>query len=136
MSNVVQFPRIPQSPEHRNGPDRRRHSRGGRRLEDQPGFSPLVMLVGDDSVVMGPSEAVLSKLRFAVTISDTVDEALRVLNGLRPDVIVAGPADASRIRTEGPRHLPVLVMTGEMREDRAALIEGIRQMLRAKVTRI
>jgi hypothetical protein len=136
MSNVVPFPQMPERTEHRSRADRRRQPRGGRRPEDGQGYAPLVMLVGNDPLVVEPSEAVLSKLRFAVNISDTVDEALRVLGGLRPDVVVAGPADASRIRTEGPKHLPVLVMTGELREDRTALIDAIRRVLRAKLTEI
>jgi hypothetical protein len=118
------------TPEQRRGPDRRGRPRGGRREEDRDGFAPLVLLVGDDEGVVEQSEAVLAKLRFGVTVSGNVEDALRVLTGLRPDIVVASPADADRIRMEAPEHLPVVVMTEEMRGDRAVLIEGIRQTLR------
>jgi CheY-like chemotaxis protein len=131
MGNVVSFPRMRNTPEQRRGPDRRRRPRGGRREEDLDGLAPLVLLVGDDEEVVDQSEAVLAKLRFGVTTTTTVEDALRVLAGIRPDIVVAGPADAHRIRMEAPEHLPVVVMTEEMRVDRAVLIEGIRRTLRS-----
>jgi hypothetical protein len=131
MTNVVPFTRMADTREHRRGPERRRQPRGGRRADDFAGFAPLVLLVGNDATVIDGSEAVLAKLRFGVTVSGTVEDALRVLPGLRPDIVVANPDDAPRIRMEAPEHLPVLVMTEEMREDREALVEGIRQLLRS-----
>jgi CheY-like chemotaxis protein len=131
MGNVVSFRRMQNTPEHRRSSDRRRQPRGGRRGEDRDGFAPLVLLVSDDAGVVDQSEAVLAKLRFGVTVTSSVEEALRVLTGLRPDIVVAGAADAHRIRMEAPEHLPVVVMTDEMRDDRGALIEGIRQTLRS-----
>jgi len=131
MSNVVPFPSMPDRAKMSRGPERRRKSRGGRRTDDTSGFAPLVLLVGDDSSTIDASEAVLAKLRFAVTTSPGVDEALRVLAGLRPDIVVADADAASRIRIEAPEHVPVVVMTEAMREDREALIDGIRQALRA-----
>jgi PleD family two-component response regulator len=131
MANVVPFTRMGETTENRRGPERRRQPRGGRRGDDPAGFAPLVLLVGDDATVVEGSEAVLAKLHFGVTVSETVDEALRVLTSLRPDIVVASPTDAPRIRMEVPEHLPVLVMTEEMRENREALVEGIRQLLRS-----
>ena len=131
MSNVVPFPRMPNPPRTERGPDRRGKTRGGRRTEDAAGFAPLVLLIGDDASVIEQSEAVLAKLRFAVTTSRSVEEALKVLTGLNPDIVVATPEDASRIRIEAPGHLPVVVLTEAMRTDREALIEGIRESLRA-----
>ena len=122
---------MPNAPEQRRGPDRRRRPRGGRRDEDREGFAPLVLIVGTDATVTDQSEAVLAKLKFGVTVSSSVEEALVVLAGLRPDIVVAGPDDAHRIRMEAPEHLPVVVMTEEMRDNRTVLIEGIRQTLRA-----
>ena len=122
---------MPNEPEQRRGPDRRHRPRGGRREEDREGFAPLVLLVGADSSVVGQSEAVLAKLKFGVTISTSVEEALLVLAGLRPDIVVAGAEDADRIRMEAPEHLPVVVMTEAMRDDQGVLIEGIRETLRA-----
>lgn len=89
------------------------------------------MVVGDDAVSVGLAEAVLAKLRFAVTTSTSVEEATRVLPGLRPDIVVAPAEDASRIRIEAPEHLSVVVMTEAMRQDPHVLVESIRQSIRA-----
>ena len=119
--------------EHRQGPDRRRKPRGGRRTGDVQEFSPLVLLVGDDEQVTSMAEAVLAKLRFAVTTSKTVDDAIRVLAGLRPDIVVAGAADASRVKREAGGKLSVVVMTDEMRDNPEVLIPAIRETIRASM---
>src|SRR5262245_1124060 len=103
--------------EQRQGTDRRRQPRGGRRPTDMDGFAPLVMVVGQDAVAVNLAEAVLAKRRFAVTTSRTVEDASRVLPGLKPDIVVAGAADAGRIRMEAPEHLSVVEMTDQMRDD-------------------
>jgi hypothetical protein len=87
--------------------------------------------VGEGDTVVAQSEAVLAKLRFAVATSGTVEEALRVMKGLRPDVVVADADAASRLRREAPDHLRVVVMNDEMRGDREALVEQIRVTIRA-----
>jgi hypothetical protein len=117
--------------ENRGGPDRRRLPRGGRRVGDVPGFAPLVLVVGKGETAMAQSEAVLARLKFAVTTSGTVEEALRVMSGIRPDVVVAEQEAASRIRLEAPEHVPVVEMNGDMRTNPDALIEGIRHAIRA-----
>jgi len=117
--------------EHRQGPDRRRLPRGGRRAQDVAGFAPLVLVVGKGETAVAQSEAVLARLKFAVTRSGTVEEALRVMAGIRPDVVVAESDAASRIRLEAPEHVPVVEMNGDMRGNPDALIEGIRQAIRA-----
>ena len=117
--------------ENRRGPDRRKLARGGRRAEDVPGFAPLVMVVGQGETAVAQSEAVLARLKFAVTTSGTVDEALRVMQGIRPDVVVAEPEAASRIRLEAPEHVPVVEMNGDMRGNADALVEGIREAIRS-----
>ena len=122
---------MPQRPDHRRVSDRRRLPRGGRRGADPGGFAPLVLLVGEGDAVVAQSEAVLAKLRFAVTTSSTVEEALRVMKGLRPDVVVADADAAARLRREAPDHLRVVVMNDAMRGDREALVEQIRVTIRA-----
>ena len=124
---------MPHTPDHRRGPDRRKLARGGRRTGDPTGFAPLVLLVGTGESVVARSELVLAKLRFAVTTSGTVEDALRVMTGIRPDVIVAESADASRIRLEAPEHLPVVVMSDAMRDDNDLFVNEIRQSLRANL---
>ena len=92
------------------------------------------MVVGDDQVAVQLAEAVLAKLRFAVTTSRTVDDATRVMPGLKPDIVVAASADAGRIRLEAPQHLSVVDMTDAMRGDPLVLIDEIRKTLRANTT--
>jgi hypothetical protein len=87
--------------------------------------------VGEGDTVVAQSEAVLAKLRFAVATSGTVEDALRVMRGLRPDVVVADEEAALRLRREAPDHLRVVVMNDEMRADREALVEQIRVTIRA-----
>jgi len=122
---------MPTTPEHRKGQDRREKPRGGRRTDDSGDLAPLILLIGDEPVVMNLAETVLAKLRFAVTTSSTADDALRVLVGLRPDLVVARAKDAERVRKEAPEHLSVVILTDEMRKDPEALIPAIRQALRA-----
>jgi hypothetical protein len=124
---------MPNTPEHRQGPDRRKLARGGRRAGDPGGFAPLVLLVGSGDTVVANSETILAKLRFAVAVSGSVEDALRVMTGIRPDVIVAEAEAASRIRLEAPEHLPVVVMSEQMHTDHELLVEEIRQSLRANM---
>ena len=77
------------------------------------------------------TEAVLAKLKFAVAPSPTVEDALRILTSLRPDLIVAREEDAARLRLEGPENRPVVTVTEAMRDDPQLLVEGIRSALRA-----
>jgi CheY-like chemotaxis protein len=121
--------------EHRRGPDRRRQPRGGRRANEEGGFAPLVLLVDEGAGAVNRSEAILAKLRFAVTTSRSADEALRVVATLRPDLVVAAEADAQRIRREAPEYLPVVVMDSAMQESPEALIKEIRRTLRLSITR-
>jgi CheY-like chemotaxis protein len=112
--------------------DRRRQSRGGRRAGDREGFAPLVMLVGDEPSVMDRSEAILAKLRFAVTTSPNVDHALRVFPQLKPDLVVVSEGDSARVRGSAPPNVPIVVMDGRLQADSDALIEAIRRALRPK----
>ena len=89
------------------------------------------MVVGDHFAVGDAALAVLAKLRFAVTPSPTVEDALRVLRMMQPDLIVANADDGARIRLECPEHRSVIVMSDEMRQDPHLLIEEIRKMIRA-----
>ena len=89
------------------------------------------MVVGDRAAVGDATEAVLAKLKFAVAPSPTVDDALRILVSLRPDLIVAREEDAGRLRVECPENRPVVAVTEAMREDPQLLVDEIRNALRA-----
>jgi hypothetical protein len=110
--------------------------RGGRRVGDAAGFAPLVMVVGRGEAVIAQSEAVLARLKFAVTTSGSVDEALRVMASIRPDVVVAEPEAAMRIRLESSEPVPVVELNGDMRGNPDALVEGIREAIRASQNQI
>lgn len=130
MANVLVFPRMPHAPEQRRQPDRRRLPRGGRRASDRSGYAPLVLLVDEDAEAGEACEAILLKLRFAVAPARNVEEALRILTGLRPDVIVARSADAARLRMEVPGHIPVVAADEALNAD--ALVEQVRVTLRSR----
>lgn len=124
---------MPRAIEHRRARgDRRRQPRGGRRATDIDGFAPLVLVVGNKPEIVGRSEEILVKLRFAVSTVPDAHEALRILPELRPDLVVAGEWDGARIRTGARRHPPVVVLKPEMEDDADALIDEIRATLRAQ----
>jgi CheY-like chemotaxis protein len=121
--------------ERRDGPDRRRQPRGGRRPTDRPGFSPLVLVVERDPHGRDTCEAILAKLRFAVAPVESVERALEVMAGLRPDVIVAREGDVSRLCGEmqlGPRAISAPVVVTNENRDPEALVEDIRRALRGR----
>jgi PleD family two-component response regulator len=86
--------------DRRAGLDRRRASRGGRRGGDRAGAAPLVLVADDDAGSAARSEAILCRLRFAVAPAASVDEAVRVMRALRPEVVVARLKDNERLRYE------------------------------------
>ena len=89
------------------------------------------MVVGERADVGDATEAVLAKLKFAVAPSPTVDDALRILTSLRPDLIVAREEDAVRLRLECPEHRAVVAVNEAMRDDPQLLVEEIRSVLRS-----
>ena len=116
--------------EHRKGPDRRKQPRGGRRAEDRPGFSPLILVADEEASSRDMCEAILAKLHFAVAPVDSIDKALSVIGTLRPDVIVVHARDAAALqRAAWPTGVPFVNVTEELR-DPDALIEAVRQAIR------
>lgn len=84
--------------EQRRELDRRRRPRGGRRATDVAGFTPLVFVVDGDDRRRDVCEAILAKLRFAVAPFASVDAAVSVMNGLRPEVVAAGRLEYMGLR--------------------------------------
>jgi hypothetical protein len=122
-------------PELRQGPDRRREPRGGRRPGDTPGFAPLVLVADEDAASGDMCETLLATLRFAVARVDSVDKAVTVISTLLPDVIVARARDVSPLqRAAWPSGVPFVTVTDDMREPNA-LITAIRHAIRAARTR-
>ena len=120
--------------ERRQGGDRRRASRGGRRPGDQPGYAPLILVVDDDENSNARCEAILARLRFAVAPTHSAEEALRVMSALRPNLVVAHLKDEEQLRRgieSDPTiaSVPVMSLTPET-EDPQALVDEIRRVLR------
>jgi PleD family two-component response regulator len=130
MGNVIAFRRMNDAHDQRRGPDRRSSRRGGRREGDRKGFAPLVLIVDDNEDSNARCEAILAKLHFAVAPTRTVDEASRVMDALRPDIIVARIADAATLRRATAADLPIVLLADDLL-DPEVLIDEIRRELRA-----
>jgi hypothetical protein len=116
--------------ELRQGRDRRRTPRGGRRPIDVLGFAPLVLVVDENRMSGDLCEALLATLRFAVARVDSVARAVTVISTLLPDVIVARARDVSPLqRAAWPSGVPVVTTTADLREP-SALIHAIRTAVR------
>jgi hypothetical protein len=130
MGNVIAFRRMNEQPDQRRGPDRRSTRRGGRREGDRKGYAPLVLLVDDNDDNKSRCEAILARLHFAVAPTRTIEEAGRVMDALRPDVIVARVSDAAALRQATAADLPIVLLADDIM-DPEVLIEEIRKELRA-----
>ncbi len=91
------------------------------------------MVVDDDPESGSRCEAILSKLRFAVAPARGVDEALRIIATIHPDLIVAREGDAPQLRMAVPQHVPVVV-TLDRHVAPETLVEEIRKALRSRTT--
>jgi CheY-like chemotaxis protein len=123
-------------PERRTGGDRRSSPRGGRRPEDPRGYSPLVLVADDDASNGARCVAILSRLRFAVAPAHSVEEALKVMRGLHPNLIVARLIDEPELRrqmADDPAigNIPIVTMTAA-NDNPDVLIEEIRAALRRR----
>lgn len=129
MGNVIAFRRANDPHEQRRGPDRRSTRRGGRREGDKKGYAPLVLLLDDNEDHNARCEAILARLHFAVAPTRSIDEASRVMDALRPDIVVARVADAAALRRATAADLPIVLLNDDVM-DPEVLIEEIRKELR------
>ncbi len=129
MGTVVAFPRTSGVPDTRHGADRRQRPRGGRRTGDQQGFAPLVLLVDEDADSGQRCEAILTRQRFAVAPARTLAEATRVMDALRPNLIVGHVTDPDALRRAAPEEVPVVILN-EALSAPDAMIGEIRRALR------
>ena len=89
------------------------------------------MVVGHGGPLQRESETILARLNFAVAPTADVAEALRVVESLRPDLIVARPQEASTLRASGTIAAPIV----EFSDDQAvasALVDLLRGALRKR----
>src|SRR5688500_7004048 len=120
--------------ERRDVPDRRQTPRGGRRPSDPIGYSPLILVAGDDANNGARCVAILAKLRFAVAPAYSVEEAVKVMESLRPNLVVARLSDEPALRAQMASNpaigdIPLVTLTAE-NDDPLVLIEEIRRALR------
>ena len=119
--------------ERRDTPDRRRTPRGGRRPQDPQGYSPLVLVADDDANSGARCVAILARLRFAVAPAHSVEEAIKVMEALRPNLIVARLRDEPALRAQMATNpeigeIPMITLTSE-NDAPLLLIEEIRRAL-------
>jgi CheY-like chemotaxis protein len=119
--------------DRRHTPDRRHVPRGGRRPGDPQGYAPLVLVADDDASNGARCVMILSKLRFAVAPAYSVDEAIKVLRTLQPNLIVARMRDEAELRTRMEADpdipdTPIVSITAEM-DNPDVLIAEIRRVL-------
>jgi CheY-like chemotaxis protein len=123
-------------PERRAARDRRTSPRGGRRPADPKGYSPLVLVADNDAGNGARCVAILSKLRFAVAPVHSVEEAVRVMRALRPNLIVARLTDEPELRREMAAdpslgEIPMVTLTAA-NDAPEVLVEEIRAALRRR----
>ena len=133
LGTVVSFPRTSGVPDKRQGADRRNRPRGGRRIGDQQGFAPLVLLVDEDADNGQRCEAILVKLRFAVAPAHTLAEATRVMDALRPNLIVGHVSDPEALKRAAPPDIPLVILDDSLSAPEA-MIGEIRRALRKRTT--
>lgn len=119
--------------ERRDKPDRRTTPRGGRRPSDPQGYSPLVLVADDDANSGARCVAILARLRFAVAPAHTVEEAIKVMEALRPNLIVARLRDEPALREQMATNpeivdIPMITLTSE-NDAPQLLVEEIRRAL-------
>ena len=122
---------MPSDSERRNRLDRRQAPRGGRRPHDEAGVAPLVLVVGDPQEREPQCEAILTQLRFAVAPAADVTDALRVVEAVHPDLIVARPDAADRLRGDPLISIPVIEFSAASGEA-DSLLERIRDAIRTR----
>ena len=121
-------------PDRRATQDRRSTPRGGRRPEDPRGYSPLILVADEDAANGARCVAILSRLRFAVAPAYSVDEAIKVMRSLQPNLIVARLSDEPELRrlmAQDPAigTIPMVTMTAA-NDDPDVLMAEIRAALR------
>ena len=121
-------------PERRSGSDRRSLPRGGRRPGDPQGYAPLILIADEDAGNGARCVAILSRLRFAVAPAHSLDEAIKAMRSLRPNLIIARLSDEPELRRQMAQdpdigEIPIVTMTAD-NDNPDVLIEEIRAALR------
>ncbi|MGH9370636.1 MAG: hypothetical protein ACRD15_03810 [Vicinamibacterales bacterium] len=92
-----------------------------------------MLLVDEDADSGQRCEAILAKLRFAVAPAHTLAEATRVMDALRPNLIVGHVSDPDALKRAAPGDVPVVILT-EGLSSPEAMIGEIRRVLRKRAS--
>ena len=98
------------------------------------GYSPLILVADDDANSGARCVAILARLRFAVAPAHTVEEAVKVMEALHPDLIVARLRDEPTLRARMAENPAIgdiqLITLTEENDAPQLLVEAIREALR------
>jgi len=122
--------------DRRHAGDRRSSPRGGRRPGDLQGYSPLILVADDDANSGAHCVAILARLRFAVAPAHSVDEAIKVMTSLHPNLIVTRLKDEAALREQMAANpslgdIPIVTLTPD-NDSPQVMIDEIRRVLRAR----
>jgi hypothetical protein len=92
------------------------------------------MVVGNQAAVGDAAGAVLAQLKFAVVPAASAEDALRIMQTMRPDIVTANAEDAAQIGRERPDGHAVVVVEDAMRDNAQLLIDQIRAAIRSSPT--
>jgi CheY-like chemotaxis protein len=100
------------------------------------GYSPLILVADDDADSGARCVAILARLRFAVAPAYSVEEAVKVMQSLRPNLVVARLKDEPALRAHMAAdpaigEIPFLRLTEE-NDAPQLLIEAIRDALSSR----
>jgi hypothetical protein len=87
------------------------------------------MVVGNGKEPERESERILGELHLAVAPAADLSEALRVVDSLRPDLIVARASDAEKLRAQPGLDITIVEYSGASDD---ALVDRVRAAMRRK----
>lgn len=90
-----------------------------------------MLLVDEDPESGQRCEAILAKLRFAVAPAHTLAEATRVMDALRPNLIVGHVSDPEALRRAAPPEIPLVILDDRLSAP-DAMVGEIRRALRKR----
>ena len=119
--------------QQRQGRDRRRRPRGGRRSDDKPGYTPLLIVIDEEQQERERLESMLAGLRFAVVPVETVERAVAIMQAIRPEAIIASESHLSVLRQAAIRDkhgLAIPITVHRRDQPDSDLLDGVRHAIR------
>jgi len=115
---------MPQERRRSSGPDRRSHSRGGRRSGDVEGRHPRVLLADSYEPALRPCTRYLEHFLFDVATLTDGESVVSEIDRLPPAVLLIGtnltrPSSAVVLDHAAGRHVPVIVLADSVDDSEA-----------------